>query len=271
VKVSAGARVDWYSTVGASLNPRVALIAKPWHGGVAKWMVGKAFRAPSFYELFYASRTQLPSPNLKPENVWSGELELSHRFASTVVGTVAGWGNYVNELVVLRGAGTEAEPNSYANSNKPVLAYGGDVELRRDFRDGWMLAGNLSVERTRYLDDAQGEYRKLPNSPALLGAVRGTIPIVPRALGLSSRLSYVGPRWDRFEHTADDAPQRRTDPAFVWDLVFSGEAERTGVRYAVGVYNAFDWRWSAPVSGEFRQRSILQSGRSFYGSLSVAF
>jgi len=270
-KVSAGARLDWYSTVGASLNPRLALITRPWHDGVAKLMVGKAFRAPSFYELFYQSKVQVPGVDLKPENVWSAELEVSHRFSSTVVATVSSWANHVDNLVVLRGDGTETEPSYYQNSGKPILAYGGDFELRRDFREGWMLAGNVSVQKTRYLSDSEGEYRKLPNSPELLGAVRGGIPIVPRALVLTSRVSYVGPRWDRYERNDAAETQEKTDPALIWDLVFTGEAERTGIRWGVGVYNAFDWRWVAPVSGEFRQRSILQNGRTFYASLSVAF
>lgn len=271
-KTSAGARVDWYSTFGASLNPRLAFIGRPWQDGVAKLIVGKAFRAPSVYELFYSSSTQRASPNLGPENVLSGELELSHRFSTTLVGTLAGWANRVDNLVVLRGDPAAGTPVAYGNSDKPVLAYGVDAEVRRDFRDGWMIAGNFSVQKARYLSNDDGEYRKLPNSPELLGAVRGGIPIVPRALLLTSRVTYVGPRWDRFERNVATAePQAQTVAAILWDFVFTGEAERTGIRWGVGVYNAFDWRWKAPVSAEFRQRSILQNGRTLYASLSVSF
>ncbi|MEO6603834.1 MAG: hypothetical protein ABIQ16_28380 [Polyangiaceae bacterium] len=57
----------------------------------------------------------------------------------------------------------------------------------------------------------------------------------------------------------------------IWDLVFSGEEARSGVHYAFGVDNAFDWHHSAPVSTEFVQRTIAQPGRSFMASLDTKF
>jgi outer membrane receptor protein involved in Fe transport len=276
-KASGGVRYDYYSFFGGSLNPRIALIGRPWHNGVIKLLAGKAFRAPSIYERLYISSvnviSQLP---LKPENVWSGELEVSHRFSSTIVATASGWGNLVNDLIVQRGAGTNADPNYYENSKKPVLTYGVDGEVRRDYRDGWMLAGHVTVQRARYLNNEDKLLRNVPNSPELLGSIRGAVPIIPRALLFTSRVTYVGRRWDRFDSVRDEdgeltPHQDKTDPGLLLDFVFSGEAERSGVRYAVGVYNAADWRWSAPVSREFMQRSMLQAGRTFYGSLTIAF
>jgi len=277
-KASGGVRYDYYSFLdGGSLNPRLALIGKPWSNGVVKLLGGKAFRAPSIYERLYISPTNIEPLNaLKPENVWSGELEISQRLSPTVIATTSAWANYVNDLIVLRGAGTTTEPNYYENSKKPVVTYGLDGEVRRDFRDGWMLAGHVTVQRARYLKNEDGALRNVPNSPELLGSIRGAVPIIARALLLTSRVTYVGPRWDRFDSTTDEngdlAPhQDRTGAGVLWDVVFTGEAERTGIRYAVGVYNAFDWRWTAPVSREFIQRSILQNGRTLYASLSVAF
>jgi outer membrane receptor for ferrienterochelin and colicin len=275
-KASGGVRYDWYSTFGGSLNPRVAFIVKPWTNGVVKLLGGKAFRAPSVYERVYISPTNKGNDNLKPENVWSGELEISHRFSSTVVATGSTWANWVNDLIVQRGAGTDVDPNFYENSKKPVLTYGVDGEIRRDFRDGWMLAGHLTLQRARYLKNTDGELRNVPNSPEILGAVRGGVPIIARALMFTSRVTYIGPRWDRFDTVHDEngdlAPhQDKSDPGLLWDFVFTGEAERSGIRYGVGVYNAFDWRWSAPVSREFTQRLMLQAGRTLYASASIAF
>jgi outer membrane receptor for ferrienterochelin and colicin len=47
------ARADWYSTFGLTVNPRLAVVAKPWTGGALKLMGGTSFRAPSDYERFY--------------------------------------------------------------------------------------------------------------------------------------------------------------------------------------------------------------------------
>lgn len=269
LKVSAGARYDWYSNFGGSANPRLALILKPLPTDIIKLMAGKAFRAPSVYELYHADITQKASGTLAPEKVWSGELEYSHRFTPLVVGTVSAWGNYVTDLVTLGGAGTLDDPNVYTNLDRPVLTTGVDAEIRRDFRDGWMLAAQGTLQRARYLQNDDGLYREVPNSPNVLGSVRGTVPIFTRALSLTSRVSYVGPRWDRYDRR-DDPVQGHTEAAFIWDLVFGGEAERTGVRYAIGVYNVFDWRWTAPVSREFTQRSMIQNGRTLFASLTLS-
>ena len=51
-----------------------------------------------------------------------------------------------------------------------------------------------------------------------------------RALTLSSRVSFEGPRWDRHDSNADTSPQNQTDPALLWDIVLSGQEQRAGLR-----------------------------------------
>ena len=46
---------------------------------------------------------------------------------------------------------------------------------------------------------------------------------------------------------------------------------RWGLSYAIGVYNAFDARWSVPVSAEFRQTTMPQNGRTFLASGAITF
>ena len=146
-KVSLGSRVDYYSTFGTSVNPRAAIILKPYERGNIKLLAGKAFRAPSVLELFYTSPTARAAVNLKPEQISSFEVELTHRFWSTLTATVAGYANYVTGLVVIQGAHTPTEPNYYTNSTSPVLTAGGEVEVKRDWRQGWMVAATYSYQR----------------------------------------------------------------------------------------------------------------------------
>src|SRR5439155_6947564 len=110
-RISAGSRLDHYSTFGSSNNPRIALIVHPYDGGNLKVMAGKAFRAPSTYELTYndGGNTQVASPNLQPESIYSGEIEFSHRFSATVAATWTVYGNVVDGLIVSRGR-TQAGP-----------------------------------------------------------------------------------------------------------------------------------------------------------------
>jgi outer membrane receptor protein involved in Fe transport len=281
-QLSLGARWDAYSTFGSSLNPRVALILKPYQAGNTKLLLGKAFRAPSTYELYYndAGHTQVQSPNLDPESLYSLEIEHAHRFSASMVATASAYGNYAAHLISTLGGGIEGDPLHYENERSPLLVLGGEVGLRREFRQGAMFALSYGLSVARFLaTNGAGdlaslsrapEKRNVANSPVQLASLKGAIPIINRALTFGSRLSIEGPRYDRYENRSDPA-QGKTGSAVIWDLVFSGEEPRYGVHYAFGVYNAFDWRYSAPVSTEFVQRTIEQNGRSYLANLDVKF
>lgn len=309
-KISAGARLDYYSSLDRfnfldAFNPRLAFILKPYKGGTIKILAGKAFRAPSVYELYYTASTQKPPVGLKPEQVYSGEIELSHRFSSTVIGTVAGFVNSVSNLIELDNVTDTngAVLNQYNNSPFPVLVFGGEAELRREWRQGWMLAVTATVQNAQYLNKeeilsglgAQGcadlggtvegancratAVRDVPNSPRVLASVKGAAPIIGRTLMLMTRLSLEGGRPDNQTRNYDTStnpptlapPQGTTDAGLIWDLVFSGEVERMGIRYAVGAYNLTNWKYDTVPSGEFTQRTIVQNGRTFLASLSLTY
>jgi len=284
LKLSAGGRLDYYSTFGASFNPRLAVIVRPYEGGNVKVIFGKAFRAPSIYELYYAGVGQVPAPNLHPENIYSGEIEWSHRFSQTVTGTVAVFTNYIKDLISLQDGppamdGTATIQN--ANTTTPVGTMGGELELRRDWKEGWMVSASYSLQRTVYLAssslgsllalDRSPDFRQVPNAPTQLASLRGAVPILSRALMLMTRVSLEQGRYDRVDSPDLGAVQGYTPSALLWDFVFSGTEARWGLNYNVGVYNAFDSRASYPVSAEFRQRSIPITGRSLLASGNLTF
>jgi outer membrane receptor for ferrienterochelin and colicin len=286
VKLSAGARFDSYSAFGSSLNPRAAVILKPYEGGNVKILAGKAFRAPSIYERFnVAGGGQKASGNLKPENLYSLELEYSHRFSRTVIGTVSTYGNYIENLIALRDLpdATPTVPSyAYGNTTSPVGTFGAEAELRREWKEGWMVSASYSFQKSRYLKSGQlgdiigfkqaGNLREVPNSPMHLASVKGGVPILGRALMLMNRFTIEGERADRNDAEGLGLPpQRNTPAALLWDIVFSGAEARWGLSYAIGVYNAFDTRWSVPVSAEFRQTSMPQNGRTFLASGAITF
>jgi outer membrane receptor for ferrienterochelin and colicin len=281
-RVSGGARFDAYSTFGNSLNPRVALLFRPYPRGNLKILAGKAFRAPSVYELYYndGGATEIASPGLSPENMYSSEVEFSHRFSPTVLGTVATFANYVRRLIGQVGGGTPADPLRYENSGTPVMSVGAEAELRREWRQGWMLAASYSFQHSTFLaDESLGaalnlrtdpNRRNVANAPEHMATLKGAVPILSRALTLATRVSAEGPRFDRYENSADP-PQGKTDGAVIWDVVFSGFESHWGLHWAVGVYNAFDWRYSLPLGPEFSQTRLPQSGRTFLASGDLTF
>jgi outer membrane receptor protein involved in Fe transport len=267
LRVSPAMRLDDYSTVGASLNPRLATIWRPDDDTVFKLLLGKAFRAPSVYELFYTSATQSTTGDVKPEDVYSAELEASRRFGDRTWVTLAAFTNYGVNLIELLGAGTTSSPNYYANSPLPILGYGVEAEVRQEWHDGWMISAQGSLEHSVFLNNDQG-YGHVPNSPWLLAGIKGAMPIVGRALRLATRVSYVSNRWDRDDQPGNPA-QTQTPAAIVWDVSLHGEADDGHIRYSLGVYNLADVRSPVPVSSEFQQVSYPQVGRTIMASLDL--
>lgn len=282
LRLSGGARFDAYSTFGSSLNPRLAAVGQPYEGGNTKLLLGKAFRAPSIYELYYndGGFTQVASPDLRPENVLSVEVEHSHRLSPTVLVSAGAFATRTTELIVTRGDGTGESPLSYTNSQSPLATAGLEVALRREWRQGWMLEAQYTLQTARFLADEglsswlgfrrDEEFREVANVPSQMAALKGAVPIVGRALTLGSRLTFQAARADRFERV-DDEPQGRTAGFALWDVVFTGYEPRTGVRWNAGVYNAFDSAYALPVSPELPQRVIPQRGRTLLVSTDIEF
>lgn len=269
-KLSVGTRVDHFSTFGTAVNPRTAVILKPYENGTLKVMGGKAFRAPSAYELYYFNATQQPSPQLRPENIYSGEIEHTHRFGEVVSATTSVYYNRLLDLVVPRGAGSDDDKLRLENSSVPVNSFGAEAEVRRDLRDGWMLSVWGALQSTTYQDASARGLRRVPNSPAALASLKLGFPILGSTLQGMTRLTLESSRYDRYDRAGDPA-QGHNAGALVWDLLFNGESERYRINYNLGFYNLGNHRYSYPVSGEFRMRTIVQPGRTALAHLGVRF
>ena len=71
VLVNLGVRHDRYEVFGSTTNPRAAVIINPVGRTTIKALAGRAFRAPSAYELYYhdGSVSQKPAVKLAPERL----------------------------------------------------------------------------------------------------------------------------------------------------------------------------------------------------------
>ncbi|MFS8067395.1 MAG: TonB-dependent receptor plug domain-containing protein, partial [Byssovorax sp.] len=272
LRLSGGARVDVYSTFGPIVVPRAAAIIKPNAGGALKIMGGRAFRAPSIYEQVYTDgETQVRAVDpargltLGPESIYSGEIEYSQRFAEDWVALGAVHASYLQGIVDSIPNDPKKPDNDvirYANS-PPAVAIGGDVEVRHEWRRGWMLAAMYGYQRARFLDGT-GNTRLL-NAPEHLASFRGVVPMVRELASLGLRVRLEAPR--RIRQASDET----TKTAAVLDATVSGALHAYGLRYVVGVYNVTDWRFQIPVTKTFASRTLPQNGRTFLIDLIAAF
>ncbi|MEQ1506194.1 MAG: TonB-dependent receptor [Myxococcota bacterium] len=265
VHLTAGARADYWSTFGVAVSPRLALVLAPGAHDVVKLLGGRAFRAPSIYELSYnipgvQLRPDFDGTTLLPETVWSGELEATHLFGDGWSALVAGHGSLANQLIETVPAPGQPDVVTYRNSDLPIRILGADAELSRRFRGGWTVSAFYAGLDSRYTDGEQ-----VPNAPAHGAGTKLIVPITAPTLRIAFRTSLEAPR--RIDLQRDDT----TDLAVVADAVASGTVPERGFDYAVGVYNLFDMDYAQPLGDTFPFRTMPQSGRTLMVDLSLRF
>jgi outer membrane receptor for ferrienterochelin and colicin len=269
VALSAGARVDAWSTFGATVNPRLNLVIRPSPGHVLKLVGGRAFRAPSIYELHYRdANTQEPSTfngnKLGPELAWSGEVEYTYRFLQHWAVLAAVHGQYAEALMEQASTmpGVPGSPVYYRNSDNQALTLGGDVELRRELYGGLLFATSYGYLYARWIGQAPGGSSRLPNAPAHYAAFRLVVPVWAETK-LALRTALEAPR-----RIGSDS-RELTGTAAITDLVFSGFLGKSGFDFAVGVYNLFDFRLGLPTESTFVTHTMPQPGRTLLVSLGL--
>jgi outer membrane receptor protein involved in Fe transport len=200
-----------------------------------------------------------------------------------VVATASVYFNYVSDLIALEALAPGPDGsifNQYQNADTPIGTQGAELEVRREWKAGYLLAASYSVQRSAYLSsrrlgdlltlERSSDFRELPNAPAQLASLRAAAPLLSRMLRIMGRLTLEAGRYDRNSGLADPV-QTSTEDAWLLDLVISGSEERRRFEYSFGVYNALDSRAEHPVSSEFRQVSIPITGRSLLAAFSLRF
>jgi outer membrane receptor for ferrienterochelin and colicins len=296
LRVQAGLRFDYWNLLGNQLadegvdrgksslsaaSPRVAIILKPSDSDIVKLMAGSAFRAPSSYELYYsdAGSTQVPSntcgDDLKPETIYTAELEATHKFNVDWAGVASVYGTLARDVVESVPVGDACadaqnvapELIYYRNSNVDQRFLGADLELRRELRAGIMASLQYGYNHGRYAsaptdDPSQPLSTRLPNAPTHYAGFKMIFPIVTTAVNGALRAALEDRR------RIDTTTTEQSDRAVVVDAVISGAIARHGVRYAAGVYNLFNWQYALPAV-PYAANLMPQMGRSFIFSLTM--
>src|SRR6266542_2116373 len=247
--VRAGARIDSYSTFGASFNPRLAVIYSPNKQTSLKYIFGHAFRAPNAYEKYYSDGVVFsPNPNLRPETTQSHDIVLEHAFRQGISATVEAYYNTMADMI-------EEEPNPVTGLNQFVNGghqYGRGLEFEIAARraSGWAARASYSYA---YANDPDDEGH-LTNSPLHLAKLNATVPL-PRRSRAGVELLYTA---------AQQNDARAFVPASVLtNVTFTSRPIKGGAEISAGCYNLFDRRWYTPGAPELLQPMVQQDGRTF--------
>jgi outer membrane receptor protein involved in Fe transport len=260
--LSLGLRADKYQDLEAiPITPRLAVIGRPYDGGLTKLVAGRAFRAPNVYELFYDDRfvTQRPAEKLDPETITTFELEHSHDLAKDLRITVAGYHNRISNLVTLETdelpvpqcgtpLGTE-QCIVYRNSSEETLAWGAEAGLH--WQPGRYVLVDLNYSYVT-LQNASDEVKVA--TPAHIASGRLMLPLGDGQVRLAAQATYQSAR-----NSGEGGNE--SGEAVLLGLGLSGEFSR--FRYFAGVQNLLDEQYALPVSAESSAGAIPQYGRTF--------
>ncbi|MFL5345523.1 MAG: TonB-dependent receptor domain-containing protein [Hyalangium sp.] len=262
LSLSAGLRLDKYLDLDTvPITPRLALIGRPYDGGLTKLVVGRAFRAPNVYELFYDDRlvTQRPAEQLDPETITTFELEHSHDLTNELRLTVAGYHNRISNLITLE---TDALPVPrcgsplgteqcivFKNSTDETLAWGAEAGLH--WQPGRFLLVDLSYS---YVSLRHVSEEVKVATPTHIISGRMLVPLANGEVRLATQANYQSAR--DFGSGGKDSGE-----ALLLGVGLSGEFSR--FRYFAGVQNLLDEQYVLPVSAESSTAPVPQYGRTF--------
>jgi outer membrane receptor for ferrienterochelin and colicins len=244
--MNGGLRYDQYEHF-RRVTPRTALIAMPSSSESFKYLYGRAFRAPTAYELnefLFGERAR----QLQPESIDTHELVWERYTNDWLRTSVSTYWYRTNGLI------TEAEDLStftattFVNERR-VRAHG--LELEAQMRLRGQIQSQVSYALQSVTDVDTGA--SLFNSPRHMAKLRMSAPWPVAPSSLSVEGLYLGSR--KTLSGATLGPTVTANVTMLWPLSKSFELLGT-------VRNVFDAEYSDPASATHAQDSIPRNGRT---------
>jgi iron complex outermembrane receptor protein len=147
-ELTAGVRYDNYSDFGNTVNPRLALVWQTRADLTSKLLYGRAFRPPSFGELYAQNNpTGTGNPDLDPETIDTLELAFDYQPLVNLRTIVNVFAYEINDLIdYVRPPG---EVNSIAQNAKDQKGHGFELEADWQATKTIRLRGNFAYQRAK--------------------------------------------------------------------------------------------------------------------------
>ena len=249
VVLNLGLRHDRYGTFGGTTNPRAALIVAPRSGTTIKALVGRAFRAPSSYELYYTdgSVTQKPALALNPERVTSIEVVGEQSLGRTARLTVSGYRLRLNDGIALA---TDVSDSLLVFRNGG-RAEGAGLEIELEGNLAGAVDARMAYTRQRLID--RDTRLPLLNTPRDLFRVGVSAPIGRTGFAIGSEFRAVGSRF------RDDS--LRVSGYLIGNITVTWQRS-SRIDWGASLFNFLNQRYADPGGAEHVQVGIPQDGRT---------
>jgi len=144
--LNVGIRYDYYSSVNASTDPRLALIYRPEINTALKAIYGEAFRVPNVYEKFYSVPPNLPNSSLNPEKIRSTEFVWEQGLFKHFLLSTSAFHTTMADLIT---QGPAAEGLVVFRNLQSVQSNGLELELKGQLPHGFEGTASYSFQETK--------------------------------------------------------------------------------------------------------------------------
>jgi iron complex outermembrane receptor protein len=144
-ELTAGARYDQYSDFGSTINPRLALVWETRDNLATKLLYGRAFRAPSFGELYFINNPlALGNKELAPETIDTLELAFNYQPARTLTTSLSLFAYSIAGLIEYVQVPGQTSKN--ARNSLDQEGRGFEVETNWQLSTTLRVSGNFSYQ-----------------------------------------------------------------------------------------------------------------------------
>ncbi|MDX8410787.1 MAG: TonB-dependent receptor [Mariprofundaceae bacterium] len=224
---TAGVRLDHYSDFGTTVNPRIAFVWSPLKAVDVKLLYGRAFRAPSFVELYEINNpAAVGNPDLKPEIMNTLEAGIAWHLSSAFqVNADIFYNRFTDRIfrqsVILGGSKNQGG----------AKIWGFETEIKADVRDA--LYGYLNYAYQLSEDDTTGaSLADVPKHRVQAGTNAGFFD--------DKIIAHADVRWTGQRQRAPGDPRAATPSSTIIDLAAHTQRLMKGVDLALKIHNLFD-------------------------------
>jgi len=158
-----GLRYDKFTQFGETFNPRAALVWATSYNLTTKFLYGRAFRAPSFSELYTENNPALDgNENLDPETIDTYEIAFDYRYSATLGAKLNLFYYEIEDLVEI--IFDEEATNSLSQTGQ-----GFEIEFDWDITGDVSLIGNYAWQKAED-DETNIDVPSAPQQQAYLNA-----------------------------------------------------------------------------------------------------
>jgi len=260
-RITGGLRVDHYTDFGATANPRLALVYRPSSKYYLKALYGRAFRAPTYRELYARNNpVVVGDEDNDPEVIQTMEALVGVSLSDSVVASIGTFYSHIDDVILPQDDPTG--PDAFRNQAE-TKTHG--IEL------AWDQGIAESIRATANFTWVDGETKLADGSRVdlpLAARYRANVVLTGDfldALLVSTSLRYTDGR-RRDSSTGD--PRKDIDPDLVLDVFAKVHDLFEGVSVYAKLSNVFDTDLRTPSTFPAKATAVSPSdipgaGRTF--------